>query len=62
MEGLKNCSKCEKVNEECGQEQVLKCLANSECEYCDWPRYSYPYGKDESRHCMHCGAEWPVWK
>ena len=62
MQGLKTCSKCEKVNEECSKEQVSHCLRNSECEHCDGTNYNYPYGRDESRHCMNCGAEWSVWK
>lgn len=59
---VRSCSRCEKVNEECSEEQVAKCLRKSECDYCDYTNYGYPYGKTESRHCLNCGAEWSVWK
>jgi hypothetical protein len=62
VEKLPNCSTCEKVDEECTEEQVKACLRKSECMYCDNTRYHHPYGKDESRHCTNCGAEWSVWK
>jgi hypothetical protein len=29
-----------------------------ECRYCDGTTSGFPYGKDESRHCLTCGAEW----
>lgn len=29
-----------------------------ECRYCDCSRYHFPYGQDESCHCIQCGAEW----
>lgn len=57
-----NCSRCEKVNDECDKDQVRECLSKSECEHCDYPSFGYPYGRDESRHCRSCGAEWSVWK
>lgn len=56
------CSKCEKVYDDCSNEQVHTCLNRSVCEHCDGVRYGYPYGKDESRHCLSCGAEWSIWK
>lgn len=62
MDKLRECSTCEKVDEDCTEEQVRKCLRCSECHYCDSPNYYYPYGRDESRHCSNCGAEWSVWK
>jgi hypothetical protein len=62
MKEIKNCSKCERVMENCTREQVQKCLRDSECEYCDGHSYHYPYGGDESRHCRNCGAEWSVYK
>lgn len=29
-----------------------------ECKNCDSTIKGYPYGKDESLHCLSCGAEW----
>lgn len=62
MARLMNCLDCEKVDIECSREQVRDCLAKSVCEHCNWNTYYYPYGKDESRHCSNCGAEWSVYK
>lgn len=62
MDELKNCSKCGRSAEDCSKEKVLSCLKKSECEYCDNTTYNYPYGRDESRHCSLCGAEWSIWK
>lgn len=56
------CSKCEKKFEICSLAQIRKCLKASECEQCGSPDYNYPYGYAESRHCIYCGAEWPVYK
>ena len=29
-----------------------------ECKYCDGTGSHKPYGKDETTHCITCGAEW----
>lgn len=28
------------------------------CRHCDGHSANYPYGRDESKHCARCGAEW----
>lgn len=58
----KKCLTCEKADEDCTDEIVAECLSQSVCEHCDGTRWGYPYGKDESRHCNSCGAEWSVYK
>jgi len=30
----------------------------SACRHCDGFNYNYPYGRDETKHCISCGAEW----
>lgn len=57
-----NCGTCINGDKTCSKEQVAICLRRSECEFCDYTRYGYPYGADESRHCLSCGAEWSVYK
>lgn len=56
---MEECSKCENRNNTCPSQVLLTCLKNSEC---GCGSYDYPYGPSESRHCVNCGAEWPVWK
>lgn len=61
-DATKNCSKCPHVDEDCSREQIRACLKGSECTQCDSGSHHQPYGRDESRHCRLCGAEWSVWK
>jgi hypothetical protein len=62
MSKVSDCSKCDKTYDLCTKEQINECLKGSECKYCDYQLYNYPYGPNESRHCRNCGAEWSVWK
>ena len=62
MEDVISCVSCEKKFEICSLNQIKKCLKESECKICGYPDYNYPYGFSESRCCISCGAEWPVYK
>lgn len=57
-----SCETCFKVDEECSKEQIRACLGKAKCAHCESTSYGYPYGRDESRHCNVCGAEWAVYK
>lgn len=39
-------------------DMTTELITYNACRHCGSARSGFPYGPDESRHCMSCGSEW----